>query len=121
MYVVDYDILLSQILPPSWRNTWRENLLRTCCEPVKGIYNELYAYIGQIPEEINLNSQVLVMETYLNRIAGYTEIRQISISDGDKNGHFIVNIPIDSTAKHLVIAYCEQFKLGGKSYTLNEY
>ena len=121
MYIVDYDILISQLLPPHWRGQWQENLVRSCCEPMKGIYEDFRNYIWSLPEEINLNAQILIMETYLNRIAGYNDLNRISITDGPNTGQFIINIPADSDCKHLVKAYCDRFRLGGMDYTLNEY
>lgn len=120
MYLIDYAILLKQILPPHWRGTWREHLIRSLMEPVIADYNDFYDYIYSIPQQVNLNSQVMVMEETLNRLAGHLT-RLIYIDDSPQNGSFVVNIPAGDPALYKIIEFLDQYSIAGKSYTLNEY
>jgi len=112
--------MLKQALPPHWRGSWRESLIRTLTEPIIEDYNEFYQYIYSTADLVNRNSQVLVMEVNLNRIAHHLT-RLIYFEDGPTNGSFIVNIPAADPALLAVQAYLDSFPIAGKSYTLNEY
>lgn len=93
MYLIDKNAFVAQILPPHWRkDLWRVNLVRALTAPFFKVITELREFRTNTLLKVNLNSQVIVLEQHLNRVAGY-ELNLISISDSQNINEFFVNIP----------------------------
>lgn len=93
MYLIDKNAFVAQILPPHWRkDQWRVNLVRALTAPFFKVITELREFRTSTLLKVNLNSQVIVLEQHLNRVAGY-ELNLISISDSQNINEFFVNIP----------------------------
>lgn len=102
MYLIDKDAFVTQILPPHWRKDhWRVNLVRALTTPFFKVIAELREFRTNTLLKVNLNSQVIVLEQHLNRVAGY-ELNLISISDSQNINEFFVNIPASMSNETLL-------------------
>ena len=97
MYFLNFDIWIQQLLPPSWRGLWPEALIKVFVHPFRRLHQELTQFVGDAPNRLNIQAQVMSLEFHLNLIA-QTQ-REIHLSDNTqvRNGYF-VHVPSDTDA-----------------------
>jgi len=118
MYLISIKHAVKQWIAPSWRNSWQETIIQVFAAPITVIYRELYRYFYAVPGQINHNSQVMVLESVLNRIGGYAT-RRITIGDGQANGTYIVYVPLGAPVD-LLVAHLHAVKVAGKTWQIIE-
>ena len=68
MNFFDFDILIKQILPPQWRVAGRVAYVKSMLIPLVSVKNLFDIFQKEIKNEINLSSQILTMESEIQRI-----------------------------------------------------
>ena len=96
MNFFDFGILIKQILPPQWRVTGRIAYVKLILAPLiltKGLFD---IFRKEIKNEINLSSQILTIESEIQRI---TEVEfGVFISEGSRN--MTIHIPTGNNNKN---------------------
>jgi len=119
-FLIWIDAFVSQVLPPMWREEWQENFLKGLVTPFKTIYNDFYSYSVEVKQDINISTQVIVLEALLNRKAGF-KIPLIYLVDGQKTGEFIIYSPQNFDSKDVINSVMKSLLRGGTRYEIIEY
>ena len=92
MYLVDFKALITQLLPPTWRKMWQEEVLRALFAPIISLHEHLLAFRKSTQEDIKINAQVKTLEHHLNRITN-SHSNTIYMTDGQNELSVNVLIP----------------------------
>ena len=68
MNFFDFDVLIKQILPPQWRVAGRMAYVKSILIPLISVKNLFDIFRKEIKNEINLSSQILTIESEIQRI-----------------------------------------------------
>lgn len=86
MNLYNNEAFVKQIMPPKWRRElWRVNMLRALSKPLVTVYQDILNYTSGVYSRVNLNTQVIVLQKYLNQATGLSD-RLLFIIDGVNNG-----------------------------------
>ena len=108
-------IFVKQMLPPHWRNTWREPMLRALLTPVFNIYKRFASYRRKATENINMSAQIFVINVAVRRVSG----AEISNVADNNDGSFTVYLPAISTEKRAdILQLINAYKPSGSRYNL---
>jgi len=116
----DFDIYVKQLIPPSWRDTWREQLMVAVLAPWRAQYEKLYAYQAEIKKSLNLNAQKLVLRDYLNEQCGY-EFRQIYFTENRGEGKYTIHTPADDNKETIIQNIMKDVLIAGTDYNIETY
>lgn len=116
MYLIDKKVFIKQLLPPHWRDTYREAVLSALLAPLFGLYDRLMAYRNAVRSEVNLSGQVLVLDAAVKRIA---KTQNAYLVDNN-NFSFEVVIPkgVDGEALAEIKKTLNAYKPAGVKYTI---
>ena len=114
MYLINFEVLIQQLLPPLWRNTWRVELFRVLVVPFMRLYDQLHAYQRSIVQGVYRAPQLLVLESLLSSQA---EVR-VFVTQSRTPFAFDVRVPVDlsSDKVRLIRALVDQYKLAGTTF-----
>ncbi len=133
MYFVDINILIKQILPPSWRyvkvpdgdggfedkETGKFFFIKAILKPFDSLLSEFKDFRKSTKSKINLTPQVMVMEHHIKNITSLdygVYISDVAI------GHFKVNVPDTAIAhENEILIFLNNITPIGRRYELNFY
>ena len=114
MFLIDVDVLVKQLIPPHWREPKKLTIFSILTEPLKTVYKSSKQLLNDSKLEINLNSQVIVLENYINRILDYG---RTSIVDNARG--FTIRVSDIYVNRELdIIRAVNPLKLAGISFTI---
>jgi hypothetical protein len=115
MFLIDIDILVKQLIPPHWRVKEKLNIFMTLTEPLKSIYKSIQQLSKESKSVININSQVIVLEKYIDTFLDYG---RTSIVDDSSRG-FILRVSDKYKEREKGIKQMvDKLKLSGISYRI---
>ncbi len=130
MYFLDIEILIKQLLPPSWRmiketvgtvtierDSGQMNYLKATLKPFKLLLQDFHAFRKQAKSKVNLSAQVVVIEHHIEQLTG---IRYgIFVSNEAAPNHFSVNVPIAGQTKEKeIIQFLQKVVPAGRKHQL---
>ena len=122
MYLIDFRVLVTQILPPTWRKTWVEKVAQALLAPLGSLYEGFVAKKKFLHEGINANAQVKALEYNLNKVAdAYPNV--IYIRDDSRAFSFTIFIPENLSEEKIsrVRTFVKRYKLLGTSFSTQTY
>ena len=120
MYLINWQILLTQILPPHWRSSWKESFLSVLLRPLEEIYTRFLAFKKSSQTEINLHPQVMTLEFHANRLAG---LRQNTIYTRQGGSRCYIYFPsaLSMAKREKIEAFFLQYKPAGLRYAFSTF
>ena len=110
---------IKQILPPKWRReVWRVVMLLTLTKPLVTVYQDIIGYTKEVYSKINLNTQVIVLQTYLNEKTGLSN-RLLFLYDIGVNGEVKIYLSSSKSAfKNQVLMLLNGLRVAGYNYEI---
>lgn len=142
MYALDFDKLITWLLPASIRKIRMVTWLGALLTPVKGLHTQFLIFTNTTRYEITITGQVCSLEYHLNRLFDPVD-KQIYIEDADTTStvyiftesennpvylpvyitgaaaDFVVHCPSSNKSQRVAIrAFLDKYKLPTKRYQL---
>ena len=124
MYLLDTALLITHLLPPHWRGTWREVLLRALLAPLDMLYRSFIAWKEGVQPLINSNMQVAVLRHKLSHIADIAQ-HELSITEEPNTAlALVIGYPrqrVSAAEQQAMSDWIQQYKIAGVTFTLQPY
>ena len=117
MYLIDFNILLRQCLPPTWRHQWQETLISVLMYPLKAVYAAFRVERKLHLQQTATNMQRLSLQSALIEMTDDF----VSIEHRSSNPFtFFVRVSKKVRKRHgtRIEAYIDKHKLAGTTYKI---
>ena len=119
MYILDFPRLIKQILPITWRKTWREKLLTILLKPLEKIYQKYRQNERNTTQIIGRSGQSLALEQLLSQ---EMQIRIYVEPNQSTPFQFIIKIPpeLNEDKKQRIKALAMKYKIATTNFSISE-
>lgn len=119
MYFFNVNILIKQLLPPTWRVA-RYKFIKSLSKPLEDIKQSFDTFRFQSYAKVNLSAQHAIIENHIVTITGV--VYGVYVADGVLANTFSVNVPTAGQPfSNQINQFLTKVTPKGRAFTLNFY